>query len=62
MLTQICLASHKRTCANTVDPDQASDLGLQCLHLGQELLKNVVTIKTNQTHFLLEMDWSKELR
>ena len=40
--------------ANNVVPDQtlenaAPDQGSPCLHLGQELLLNVVTIKPNQT-------------
>ena len=37
LLTHLCLASHKGTLANSVDPDQtlqnaASDQGLHCLH------------------------------
>ena len=46
--------------ANSVDPDQtprnaASDQGLPCLHFGQELILNMVTIKTIQTLPILEM-------
>ena len=38
ILTHLCLASHKGTLVNSVDPDQtpqyeASDQGLHCLHL-----------------------------
>ena len=55
----------KETLANSVDPDQtpqnaASDLGLQCFHLIQGFLQNMVLIKTNQTPLILEMDLSGE--
>ena len=57
----------KEHLANSVDPDQmplnvASDQGLHCVYEMQEFLWNMVTIKINQTHPVLEMDWSKDWR
>ena len=62
--TQLCQEYYKRDIG--YGPDQmprnaVSGQGLQCLHLGQEFLQNMVAIKTNQTLLHTEMDWFKEL-
>ena len=59
--TVLYLASLKMDIAKSVDPDQmphnvASDQSQHCLHLGQKLLQNMVTIKTNQT--FLKLKWT----
>ena len=38
ILKHLCIASDKRTLANTVDPDQTSDQGVHCLQIGQDFL------------------------
>ena len=53
----------KGTLVNSVDPDQAAtDQDLHCLRQIQEFLLNVVILKSNPIHLILEMDLPKELK